>query len=95
MVTRSDIISSRWSSHFLVEMYVFLNLFSAIKVNLVDEVIQSDYLYVILLVKHTKITIYRDFNLISNSWKNPRWRPLLVTSQASSSATTHRMYLIL
>ena len=64
MVTRYDIISSRWSSHFLVEMYVFLNLFSAIKV------IQSDYLYVILHVRHTKITIYRDFNLISNSWKN-------------------------
>ena len=55
MVTRYDIISSRWSSQFLVEMYVFLNLFSAIKVNLVDEVIQSDYLYVILLVKHTKL----------------------------------------
>ena len=70
MVTRYDIISSRWSSHFSVEMYVFLNLFSAIKVNLVDEVIQSDYLCVILHVKHTKITIYRDFNLISNSWKN-------------------------
>ena len=51
-------------------MYVFLNLFSAIKVNLVDEVIQSDYLYVILHAKHTRITIYRDFNLISNSWKN-------------------------
>ena len=56
-----------------------------------DEVIQSDYLCVILHVKHTKITIYRDFNLISNSWKNTRWRPLLVKSQASSSATTHKI----
>ena len=46
-----------------------------------------------------KITIYRDFNLISDSWLNPRrrsrWRPLLVTSQASSSVTTHKIYLIL
>ena len=28
------------------------------------------------------------FYLISNSWKNPRWRPCLVSSQASSSAIT-------
>ena len=41
------------------------------------------------------ITISRCFNLISNSWENPRWRPLLVTSQASSSATIHKIYLIL
>ena len=32
--------------------------------------------------------------LISNSWR-PRWRPCLVTSQTSSSATTHKIYLIL
>ena len=35
----------------------------------------------------------------SNSWINqrwrPRWRPLLMTSRASSSATTHKIYLIL
>ena len=35
----------------------------------------------------------------SNSWINQRWRsrwrPLLVTSRASSSATTHKIYLIL
>ena len=42
-----------------------------------------------------KITIYRDFNLICNSWWKPRWCPLLVTSQASSSATAHKTYLIL
>ena len=29
--------------------------------------------------------------LISNSWR-PRWRPCLVTSQTSSSATTHKIY---
>ena len=28
------------------------------------------------------------FYLISNSWKNPRWRPCLVMSQTSSSAIT-------
>ena len=33
------------------------------------------------------------FNLISYS--RPRWRPLLVTSQVSSSATTNKVYLIL
>ena len=32
--------------------------------------------------------------LISNSWR-PRRRPCLVTSQTSSSATTHKIYLIL
>ena len=38
---------------------------------------------------------YRDFSLISNSWKNSRWRAYVVTSQASSSANTHKLYLIL
>ena len=41
------------------------------------------------------MTIYADFNLISSSWQNPRWQPLLVKSQASSSATIHKMYLFL
>ena len=52
--------------------------------------------YVILYVKHKTITISCGFNLISNSWYSPRWRPLLVTSQASSSATTHKIlpYLV-
>ena len=49
--------------------------------------------------KAQKIAISRGFNLISNSWWNPRWqprwRPFLVTSQASSSATTRKIYLIL
>ena len=42
-----------------------------------------------------KITIYHGFILISNSWLNPRWQPLFVTSQVSSSASTHKIYLIL
>ena len=45
------------------------------------------------------IAISCGFNLISNSWQNPRWRPRwrlwLVTSQASSSATAPKIYLIL
>ena len=64
MVTRYDVISSRWSSHFCVKMRVF----STIKVKLVDEMMQSAYLCVILHVQDRKIATYRDFNLISNSW---------------------------
>ena len=49
--------------------------------------------------KAQKSTISGGFNLISNSWQNlkwqPRWQPLLVTSQASSSAITHEIYLLL
>ena len=60
---------------------------------------QSAFLWIIFHVKHKKITISLGFNLISNSLPNPRrwsrWRPLLVTSQASSSSTTHKIYLIL
>ena len=43
-----------------------------------------------------KNTISCGFNLISNSWQNTRWqqrwRSLLVTSQASGNATTHKIY---
>ena len=42
-----------------------------------------------------RVNLYRDFNLIPTAWKNPSWGPLLVTSQASSSATTHKIYLFL
>ena len=49
MVTRYDIISSRWSSHFWVKMQVF-QLLSTIKVKLLDEMMQSAYLCVILHV---------------------------------------------
>ena len=56
---------------------------------------QSAY-FVIYHVKHKKNTISRSFNLIS---KNPRWRPrwrsLLVTSEVTSSATTHIICLSL
>ena len=41
-------------------------------------------IYVLLFISSTKkIAISHGFNMNSNSWKNPRWRPLLVTSQAN------------
>ena len=56
MVTRYDVISSRWSSHFWVKVHVF-QLFSTLKVKLVDRMMQSKYLCVILQVKRKKIFI--------------------------------------
>ena len=51
-------------------------------------------IYVLFYVSRTKNTIFRGLNLISYSWQSrrwrPRWRPLLLTSQGSSSATTHK-----
>ena len=54
MVTRYDVISSRWSSHFCLKMHVF-STFSTIKVKLGEKMIQSIYLCVILQVKHKKL----------------------------------------
>ena len=60
--------------------------------------VQWIYLCVIFHVKH-KTYHFRGLYLISKSSHNLRWRPrwwqLLVTSQASSSATTHKIYLTL
>ena len=50
MVTRYDVISSSWSSHFEWKC-VFFQLFSTIKVNLVAEIMQSAYFCVIIHVK--------------------------------------------
>ena len=44
---------------------MFFQLFSTIKVNLVNKMTQSDYLYDGIHVMHKKNTIYRNFNLIS------------------------------
>ena len=49
MVTRYDVIRSRWPSHFGVKMHVFSTTFN----------------------NKSKACV-----LISNSWCNPRWRPL-------------------
>ena len=40
-----------------------------------------------------KITISRCFTLISKPWWHPRWRPLMVTSQAPSNTATHKIRL--
>ena len=57
---------------------------NAIKVKIVDKMMQSAYLCVISYVKHKKVLFLAVFT-----------RPLLVTPQASSSATTYKIYLIL
>ena len=51
MVTRYDVISNRWSSHFEYKCVFFFQLFSTIKVNLLAEIMQSAYLCVIIHVK--------------------------------------------
>ena len=47
---------------------MFFQLLSTIKVNHGAKIMPSAYLCVTFRVKHTKITISRGFNLISNSW---------------------------
>ena len=54
-------------------IYMFFKLLY--KVNLVAKIMQSAYLCVTFHVKHKKITISRDFDLISYTWGNPGWRP--------------------
>ena len=54
MVTRNDVISNRWSSHFGVKIHVF-PLLTTIIVNLVAKMMQSGYLCVIFHVKHIKL----------------------------------------
>ena len=61
MVRRYDIISSRWSRHFWVKMHVF----PTIKVKFVDKMMQSNYLCVILQVKHKLIlTVFTWFLIL-------------------------------
>ena len=91
MVTRYDVVSSRWSSHFWVKMYDF-QLFSGIKVKFVDKMMQSNYLCVTLRVERKKKIYSHCYHKIGIL---TRWQPRLVTSQTSSSATTRKIYLIL
>ena len=78
---------------------MFSQLLSTIKVKIVDKMMQNSYLCVILYVRHKKNTISRSYNLIFNSFVKShmvaKMAPLLVTSQASSSAATDKIYLIL
>ena len=66
MITRYDVMSSKWSSQFWVKIHVF-QVLSTIKVNLVAKIMQSAYLGYFSF-KAQKNTISRSFNLISNSW---------------------------
>ena len=56
-------------------------------------VLRKALMHVLFHMSSTKNTIYSDFNLISNSCsylqRRQRLRPLIVTSQASSSASTY------
>ena len=78
---------------------MFFHLLSAIKVNLVDKMKRSTYLGIILHVKHKTFPILGVFTwfLILGKIQDSglRWWPCLVTSQTSSSASTHKLYLIL
>ena len=92
MITRYDVLSSRWSSQFGVKIHVFSTSFNNIQYNIVAKIMQNVYLCVIFHVKHKKLpflAVFTWFPILG------RWRPLLVTSQASSSATTHKIYFIL
>ena len=88
-----EIWRSRWSSHFWIKMHVF-KLLPTMKLKLVDEMVESVYLCIILHVKNKKWSFIEVLTWINKKWR-PKWRPLLMPSQASSSATTNKMYLIL
>ena len=78
---------------------MFSQLLSTIKVKIVDKMMQNSYFCVILYVRHKKNTISCGYNLFFNSFVKSdmvaKMAPLLVTSQASSSAATDKIYLIL
>ena len=88
MVMTYDVTSSRWSSHFWVKIHVFSTSFNNKS---------KSYGY-----NHAKCLVMCYFSCktqkiyhFSWSWWRPWSRPLLVTPQASSSATTHKTYFIL
>ena len=83
-----DIWRLKWSSHFWVKMHVLSTFFNN-KRKTCQWNDAKGLFKCYFTCEAQKIIVCSDFNLISNSWWNPRWRPLLVTSQASSSATTH------
>ena len=74
MVTRYDVVSSRWSSHFWVKMYDF-QLLCGIKVKFVDKMMQSNYLCVTLRVERKKIL----FSLFSQDWHSHKMAAKMAT----------------
>ena len=65
------------------------------KFKLVDKIMQSTYLCYSTNRAQKKSILAVFTRSLANSWLNPRWRPrwwpCLVTSWASSSATTHKL----
>ena len=95
MDTRYNVINSRCSSHFWFKCK-FSQLLSTIKVKIVDKMMQNSYLCVILYVRHKKIQISCGYNSIFNSFvKSDMVAKMAPLSQASSSAATDKIYLIL
>ena len=94
MVTRYDV---KVVKPFLSESKCF-QLISTIKVNLVAKscIVLIHVLFFMSSMKKSPFLAVLTWCLILGKipWRL-RWRPLLVTSQASSSATTHKIYLIL
>ena len=80
MVTRYNVISSRWSSQFWVKIHAFSTSFNTIKVNLAAKIMQSVYLCVIFSCKAQKITISCGFNLISNFVVNSKMAAKMATN---------------
>ena len=97
MVKRYDVVKAGCQAIF--EWMCMFSHFSTTEVNNVDRIMQSAYLCVILYVKHKILPLPCSLSLISNSCQNPRWWPrwqlLLVTSQAFSCASSHKIYLML
>ena len=89
MVTRNDVISRRWSSHFWVKINVF-SPFLTREENTVVKIMQSVHLCVVFHLKHKKTPFLAVLTWFQILGFNPRWRSLLVTSQAPSPpATSH------
>ena len=98
IVTRYDVISSRWSSQFWLKIHFFSTSFNN-KSNSCDKNHAKCLFMCYFSCKHKKLPFLLVLTWFLILGKLPRWRPrrrsLLVTSQASSSATTHKIYLIL
>ena len=64
MVTRYDVISSRWSSHFEWKCMFFFNFFNNKRKNVVAKIMQSAYLRVIIHVKQLPFLVVLTWFLI-------------------------------
>ena len=93
MVTRYDIISSSWWSHFWRKMRDF-SLFGPEKYKMWTKSGKM-FNYVTFLMTSKKGINFLLFLSNSQFWWNPRWRPHLMTLKAPSGAAPHNIYLIL